>query len=309
MLCQVDMGDATSVNSIIEGWCRIDVPEIPSKPECQLPPPTMTSNGGNVESEGDTCQFTHATDQVNVTAAELALEPLQNNGGPTDTHALLEGSVAIDAGVNCPPPATDQRGMSRPDGDAMGRGDCDVGAVEFADCDASGVDDGTEIVQGILDDSDGNLVPDVCEPILVSVDINPWSDTNFIRPFSRLLISVAILGSDDFDVSDADVTTLAFGPNGAAPTFDLTNPFVYWLSHWDVNHDGEKDLLAHYRTEETGIAMGDTEACLTGETLDGTPIEGCDAITTALGCGHGFQAALVVLPLVWVGGRIRQRRR
>jgi hypothetical protein len=38
--------------------------------------------------------------------------PLQNNGGPTFTHALLPGSPAIDAGDPnfTPPPFHDQRG-------------------------------------------------------------------------------------------------------------------------------------------------------------------------------------------------------
>ena len=76
------------------------------------------------------------------------------------------------------------------------------------------------------------------------------------------------------------MSTLTFGPAGAKPAFDLTNPFAYWLSHRDVNHDGQRDLLSHFRTEETGSAMGNTEACLTGEALDGTPFEGCDAIMT-----------------------------
>jgi len=165
--------------------------------------------------------------------------------------------------------------------------------------------DGSSVVWYGWDGSDWEIyMTTISEP--VEIDINPWSEHNFINPFSRLLVPVALLGSDDLDVADVDVTTLAFGPNGASPAFDLTNPWVYFFSHWDVNGDGNKDLLSHYRTEETGIAVGDTEACLTGETSDGTKIKGCDAITT---CGHGFEAALVVPPLVWIGGRVRHRRR
>ena len=61
------------------------------------------------------------------------LGPLQDNGGPTMTHALGPGSVAIDhiPAVDCvdadgAPLTTDQRGVTRPQGDA-----CDVGAVEM----------------------------------------------------------------------------------------------------------------------------------------------------------------------------------
>ena len=61
----------------------------------------------------------------------LNLGPLANNGGPTQTHALLSGSVAIDAVSDCTdtdnnPLTTDQRGVLRPQGSA-----CDVGAYEF----------------------------------------------------------------------------------------------------------------------------------------------------------------------------------
>ena len=50
---------------------------------------------------------------------------LQNNGGPTETHALLLGSPAIDARQNGRT-ATDQRGVVRPQGAAS-----DIGAFEF----------------------------------------------------------------------------------------------------------------------------------------------------------------------------------
>jgi hypothetical protein len=39
-------------------------------------------------------------------------------------------------------------------------------------------------------------------------------------------------------------------------------------------------LVTHYRIADTGIAFGDTEACLTGKTLDGTPFRGCDTVRT-----------------------------
>jgi hypothetical protein len=50
-----------------------------------------------------------------------------------------------------------------------------------------------------------------------------------------------------------------------------------------VNDDGEPDLILDFRTQDTGITCGETSASLTGETFDGDPIQGADAITT-VGC-------------------------
>jgi predicted outer membrane repeat protein len=77
-----------------------------------------------------------------VTATQLNLGPLQDNGGPTFTFALLPGSVAIDAVTDCTdlsatpaPVTTDQRGQPRPaDGDGNGSALCDAGAFELQPC-------------------------------------------------------------------------------------------------------------------------------------------------------------------------------
>jgi len=82
------------------------------------------------------------------------LGPLQDNGGPTFTRALLPGSPAIDAGATALP--TDQRGVTRPkDGDGVGGALPDIGSFEL---DPTPLTPNTELVvigsTGTVDDSD-----------------------------------------------------------------------------------------------------------------------------------------------------------
>jgi predicted outer membrane repeat protein len=91
------------------------------------------SNGYNLNSD-NTCHF-YNTGDLNNTDPKLG--PLQDNGGPTYTQALLAGSPAIDAGnpSGCKASngvllTSDQRGMPRPDKEDLGVG-CDIGAYEL----------------------------------------------------------------------------------------------------------------------------------------------------------------------------------
>jgi hypothetical protein len=105
-------------HTLIDGECDARVAAEPNL--------TWVSLGYNIESPGDTCDFDQLTDQVDVTAEQLNLGELADNGGPTMTHTLDSGSVAIDAipADSCQVDK-DQRGVERPRGDA-----CDVGSVE-----------------------------------------------------------------------------------------------------------------------------------------------------------------------------------
>ena len=97
-------------------------------PQCLGP---FTSVGYNIVSDA-TCAFNAATDQKSV---DPRLAPLTNLGGRGMAHALGAGNPAIDAipAGDCPPPATDQRGMTRSqDGAAPAGALCDIGAVEMA---------------------------------------------------------------------------------------------------------------------------------------------------------------------------------
>lgn len=84
--------------------------------------PPSTNN--LIEDASNACGLTNGV-SGNIVGSDPLLGPLQNNFGLTETHALLGGSPAFNAGTNAGCPATDQRGITRPQGAI-----CDIGAVE-----------------------------------------------------------------------------------------------------------------------------------------------------------------------------------
>ncbi len=92
----------------------------------------ITDGGYNLDSD-NTCGF--GTNNNSLSGVDPMLGPLADNGGPTLTHALLEGSPAIDKG-NSFGESTDQRGLPRPSNfvgipDASGGDGSDIGAFEL----------------------------------------------------------------------------------------------------------------------------------------------------------------------------------
>jgi CSLREA domain-containing protein len=115
---------------------------------CYVHEGTIGTNTNNLVEDGS-CSTTYSGDPF--------LAPLADNGGPTQTMALLPGSPAIDTGNAGSAPATDQRGVSRPQGAGV-----DIGAYELRTCTVTTSADGTgPIPAGSLREKIGDTNCDV----------------------------------------------------------------------------------------------------------------------------------------------------
>ena len=167
-------GVTSVVNSIVAANTTQRGPNPATDEGCGGTTPAV-SQGGNVESPANTCLFFGIGDQRSVAAAALALQPLAQNGGATETAALGGGSVAIDAALALSCPSVDQRHYAR-------AGSCDVGAYEVGatpctDGDADGYyaqggacgskdcNDGNSSVNPAATELPGNGVDDDCNPL------------------------------------------------------------------------------------------------------------------------------------------------
>lgn len=197
---------------------------------------STSSAGHNLDSDG-TCLLVAGGD---LSGADPLLGPLADNGGPTSTHALLDGSPAIDAAsAMCPPPGTDQRGVARPQGAG-----CDMGSFEHV------------------------------QVTMVDIDIRPGSFPNNINLDIPGVVPVAILSSETFDAGNVDGSTLAFSGSRAR----LRGRSGLEDSLEDVDGDGDLDLVAHFPIDQLGLTPESTMAVLNGELFDSTRIQGTDSV-------------------------------
>lgn len=88
---------------------------------------SLISDGYNLD-DGFSCGFIQTGD---LSGIDPQLDALADNGGATQTMALLPGSPALDSGGESNCPATDQRGVIRPQASSTGGAlICDIGAYE-----------------------------------------------------------------------------------------------------------------------------------------------------------------------------------
>ena len=110
----------------------------------------------------------------------------------------------------------------------------------------------------------------------ITIDIKPDGLPNSINPRSKGVIPVAVLTTETFDATTIEWSTVRFGASGSEAA-------AVHYAMADVDGDGDTDMLFHFRTQEGGIACGDTTASLTAQTFDSQMVAGSDSVNT-VGC-------------------------
>jgi len=112
--------------------------------------------------------------------------------------------------------------------------------------------------------------------IQILIDIKPNDFPNGFNPRSNGVIPVAILTNADFDARTLDPHTARFGKQGhEAPVVQSTLV--------DADGDRDRDLLLHFRIQDTQVQCGDKSASFTGHTFSGQALTGSDSLVP-VGC-------------------------
>ena len=150
----------------------------------------------------------------------------------------------------------------------------------------------------------GEVVFEVVEPQgpVPALDIKPGSCPNSFNRNSNGVLPVGLLGTDEFDVADVDLSTVVIsradgvggtaspneGPPGPHSVFqDVGTPFDGELCDChEMEGDGIDDLSMKFRSQELveALELNDlphgalVELCVSGTLLDGAEFQACDCI-------------------------------
>jgi probable HAF family extracellular repeat protein len=136
-------------------------------------------------------------------------------------------------------------------------------------------------ISGSMTNHNGNIEAYVVDLQLlqVEIDFDTYSNANNLRPDDAYFSTIGIKTMNradgdalDFDATQINADSVQIGP-GLAPNIALP------LSS-DFDNDGDADLSVGFRVEDSGIACGDTEISISGETYSGELFTGSDSINT-----------------------------
>jgi len=146
---------------------------------------------------------------------------------------------------------------------------------QWVDCTVN-VDTAAQVICGEVDSLSPFVIVELVT-IPVEIDIKPGSYPNSININGHGVIPVAILGSDDFDVTRIDPLSLSL----EGMTVQIKKNGRPQCSVEDVNADGYSDLVCQFADNGILPPPGTVSMTLTGnltEEYDAIPIEGSDEI-------------------------------
>ncbi len=161
----------------------------------------VTSFGHNLDSDG-TCLTPTVRQISDIPNGDAQLGPLAANGGRTQTHLLLAGSAALDAGDDAvcaaaPVDGADQRGEPRPQG-----AHCDMGAVEVQPDEGQGI---TFTVTKFTDSNDGLCDADCSlREAIAAANLRPSPDQIQLERGVYLLTIPTLRDSENDSVDEDD---------------------------------------------------------------------------------------------------------
>jgi uncharacterized repeat protein (TIGR01451 family) len=138
---------------------------------------------------------------------------------------------------------------------------------------------------------------DVTCVVPIVLNIKPGSFPNSINPHNRGVIPLAVLTTTagqygtpvSFDATKINPLSVRFGPRsvveagGGAVEAHGRGHVEDSFELDERTRDGDRDMVLHFRTQQTGIQPGHTEACVKGSFTDNTGTHaffGCDSIRT-----------------------------
>jgi CSLREA domain-containing protein len=187
---------------------------------------TVTSQGYNLSSDNAGGYLTAQGDQVNT---DPKLGSLQDNGGPTQTMALLPGSPAWDKGKNFNV-TTDERGVPRPVdipsiANAIGGDGSDIGAVEM-----DTIQTGPAFLVTTTDDHDDgacSFADCTLREAIDAANATSGATVSFKSQVTGVITLQSALGgltiSNSVTVVGPGARTLAVSGNGAVRVFNVTS--------------------------------------------------------------------------------------